>query len=397
MVVRDGRPLPHLLRRSLMQLSTWAAALAQDARILVVVNSADTRFDEIIATIDAIEQHAPLGSAAAIVPAALRSWFVRRGFPAGRVVDTRLHGVDVDLAYFLDSPFAIMWSLQQQCDVVIATQPNLPSNAEVKATFEERAAAIVGGGRFLVHTLPHDQLIVLTAGDLTARASREIAVHAHRGRQQRALAEAHRRWVDLGRPRSPAYASEAAGAIAARMPPASPSAEQHAAALQLALATSARLRDALSDVASSTRGVPPVQVAPPGASPAAGWIPSHVEAIWESHYVAGGVRWEGPRLVMRADAEGPYSYLFISAEEDLRRGDAAVATGRVFRGGVTIGLQRNGEWVSRVDLDQPGPFVVMVVAQEAGDYQLGIANCLRGAESRTAFAIRRFGWTRRER
>ena len=378
-----------------MQISTWSATLHSESRILVVVNGVESRLDEIAATLDAIEKQSSLGSAAAIVPAPMRSWFIRRGFQAARVTARQLHGADVELTYFLDSPFAIQWVLRQQCELVTGTQAHLPFIEEVKEAFEQRVAALVGRGCYLAHTLPDSSVLLLTAEDLFRRVGSSIALAAHAARQQHTLAEVHRRWLDLGRPSTPSYVPEVSAALAALTPPAGPGPDQSVRALEAAVLILRRMSEALTN--QSLLSAPQIRVAPPGAMPAAGWIPPHVEAIWESHYVAPAVRWEGPRLVMRAEADGAYSYIFVSTEEDLRGGDTAVASGRVFRGGVTIGLLRNGEWVSRVDVDQPGPFVVMVVAQEPGDYQLGIANCLRGTESRTAFVLRRFGWTRRER
>jgi hypothetical protein len=379
-----------------MQSSTWSSAIGRDHRVLIVVNEVETKLDEIVATLAAVEQSSGLDFAAAIVPTPMRSWFVRQGLRAARVVGPQLHGVEVEFPYFLESPFAIQWAVQQQCDYLTGTQPYLPLNEEVKAAFEQRMAAMVGRGRYVAHTLPDERLFLFAPDELWRRASRRTALDAHAERQQRVLSQTHRRWVDLGRPSAPTYVPEVAQAVAALAPAAATDADQNVAAFQAAIPTLRRVTEALSDL-SSALTAPLIRVAPPGASPAAGWIPPHVEAIWESHYVAPALRWEGPRLAMRGLAAGAYSYLFISAEEDLRRGDAAVAAGRVYRGGVTIGLLRHGEWVNRVDVDHPGPFVVMVVAQEAGDYQLGIANCLRGTELRTAFALRRFGWTRRER
>jgi hypothetical protein len=376
--------------------ANWSAVVNPGAAVLIVVDSDVSQLDEVSRVLDAVERAAGLSAAAAVVPAALRSWMIRQGLQAARVLPRQLHGVDVELSYFLESPLAIQWAIQQRCDFVTGSQPYLPLNEEVKAAFEQRIAALTGHAEYIAHTLPDQHLFAFTTADLWSRAGRSAALDAHAGRQQLALAEVHRRWVQLGGPSEPAFVPEVAAALAALNPPTTSSSGQLDAALEAAIPTLSRVTDALEEL-STTLTAPAIRVAPPGAIPAAGWMPPHVEAIWESHYVAPAVKWEGPRLAMRAPAAGAYSYLFISAEEDLRRGDAAVAAGRVFRGGVTVGLQRNGEWISRVDVDQPGRFVVMVVAQEAGDYQLGIANCLRGTESTTAFALRRFGWTRRER
>ena len=379
-----------------MRASTWSESISHDSRVLIVVNSIERRFDEVVATLAAVERSSALDRAAAIVPAHLRSWFLSRGLRSSRVVAPRLRGADVEFPYFLESAFAVQWAARQQCEFVLGTQPYLPLNEEVRLEFEQRLVPLLGRGQYLAHTLPDQRVFFFTAADLWNRVGRSTAVEAHASRQHQVLSEVHRRWVDLGRPSSPAYAPEIADALTALTAPAVAAPDRFAAASAAASVSLSRATDALSELATAVTA-PPIRTAPSGTKPAAGWIPPHVEAIWESHYVAPEVRWEGPRMAMRGLAAGAYSYLFVSAEEDLSRGDAAVATGRVHRGGVTIGLLRNGAWINRVDIDEPGPFVVMVMAEEPGDYQLGIANCLRGTESRTAFVLRRFGWTRRER
>lgn len=374
-----------------MEASTWGAAIQRDRSVLIVVNSRSR--DEIGAALEAVDGASGLSSAAAIVPAGLRPWFIRQGLPASRVVASRLSGVDVELLYFLESPFAIQWALRQQCDFATATKPYVPLNEEVDEEFEQRVAAILGAGRYVAHTLPGRDVFLFTAAELWRRGGRNMALKTHAARQQGVLADLHRRWVNAAQPSTPAYVPEIAAASAGLVPGRSRDMMHDSPTAPNAVSTVRRLTDATVDLLRQL-AAPRIQVAPPGAAPAAGWIPSRVDAIRKAPFVADGVKWKSTRLAARATAAGPYSLLFVSAEEHLQRGDAVVAAGHMFRGGVTIGLQKNDAWVSSVDVEQPGPFIVTVIAQEPGKYRLAIANCLRGTESRTAFVVRRLGWTR---
>ena len=376
-----------------MEVSTWEQAIGRGRSVLIVVNSRSR--DEIGATLEAVDGTSGLSSAAAIVPAEMRSWFIRQGLAASRVIASQLHGVDVELLYFLESPFAIQWALRQQCDFVTATRAYLPLNEEVDEEFEQRVTAFLRAGRYVAHTLPAREVFLLPAVELWRRGGRTMALKAHAARQQAVLADLHSQWVDASQPSTPAYVPEIAAASAALVPARPGGSSHHTMTEQNAVSTVRRLTDATADLLRQL-AAPQIQVAPPGAVPAAGWIPSRVDAIRKSQYVAEGVKWNRTRLAVRATAAGPYSYLFVSGEEDLQPGDAVIAAGQVFRGGVTIGLQRNDAWASAVDVDQAGPFIVTVIAQEPGKYRLGIANCLRGTESRTALVVRHFGWTRGE-
>ena len=78
-------------------------------------------------------------------------------------------------------------------------------------------------------------------------------------------------------------------------------------------------------------------------------------------------------------------------------GDAAVAEGKVYTGGVTIGLVSGDQWAASVDVDDPGSFTAVAVASVSGLHKLVIANCMKGEDRRNAVALHRFGWARRAR
>ena len=78
----------------------------------------------------------------------------------------------------------------------------------------------------------------------------------------------------------------------------------------------------------------------------------------------------------------------------MKAGAAFFADGRLFRGGVTIGLEstETGQWAVRVDLIEYGPFLAVAVAPKAGTYHLVVANHIKGEDPRAGLALHRFGW-----
>lgn len=81
-------------------------------------------------------------------------------------------------------------------------------------------------------------------------------------------------------------------------------------------------------------------------------------------------------LVIRGVAPTPDAYLLQMKERDAKQGDYFVATGVIEEGGVTVGLQREGQWAGFVNVTQPGPFVAVVVVPQSGRYTVMLANCV---------------------
>jgi hypothetical protein len=157
----------------------------------------------------------------------------------------------------------------------------------------------------------------------------------------------------------------------------------------------------LQDALLSDGGYAPasirVVVDPPGVAPPRGWLAGRIANIGRPAHIGHGVRLHGARVVFHGRVEEPFSSLLMSRYVELAAGDAAAAEGRLYAGGVTIGLVQDGNWTSRVDLIDPGTFIAATVAPRRGKYALVVANCRPGADPRTAFALRQLGFQRLEK
>jgi hypothetical protein len=366
----------------------WAEVCGADSRLLLIVNSQPARLDEIDQVIATITAHCDLSRVFAIAPASLRSELIQRGLSASHVLPARLHGVDVELGFFLESPRAIRWAAERNPTLVLGSEPYAPNNEEVKDAFELRAAALLGAASFVAHSLPDDRVFCFDIKELWLRTARHEAIARHHARVQSGIGMLERAWK--------AGAPFDAGLIGGEMvgqdldpnQPVIVDASKH---------TCDRLSRALSESGGGGDGGARLHVNPMGRWPLATALPATVEPVTRPADVAAGVLWHRTRLAMRGVAVAPYSSLLLSRPTKLAAGDAAVAEGTVYRGGVTIGLQVNNQWVSQVDIDDPGPFIAVAVTPVGGLHSLIIANCLRGEDLRNAFALHRFGWARRAR
>lgn len=380
-------------------LSRWTDVFTPGARVLLIVNSAPSQLDEIERTLAALERAAGLGTVSAIAPAPLKPWLIGRGLEASAILLPRMAGLDIEFDDFLERGQAVRWAVRRHADFVLGSEPYALHNEEVKAVFERRAAPMMGPGRFVVHSLPDEAAFLLSAEDLWRRAARPDAVERHRVRVQGALERLHQAWASTAEPDRSGAADPRVASVAAEMlrrdsrarhgeSPAITEAHRYAyerlqAAIVAEEAPTASLR---------------VVVDPPGSGPAGGWLAERVEGMRKPEYTAPGLRWHRTRLLARGEVGGPYAYLLKSAPMTLERGDALIAEGRMYRGGVTIGLEgKDGKWASRADVEEPGRFLAAAVARAAGTYALVIANHIKGEDHRAGLVLHRFGMARARR
>jgi hypothetical protein len=92
------------------------------------------------------------------------------------------------------------------------------------------------------------------------------------------------------------------------------------------------------------------------------------------------VRVDPDRVAVEGRVEGESAYLFQFKESTAAAGAVFVAEGRVERGGLAIGLLRQGAWYRQTIVQAPGPFVVVVSVDEAGSYVPLITSAMRPGE-----------------
>jgi hypothetical protein len=375
---------------------TWNGLLDPSGRALLVVNSEPSQTGEINRVLEELDARVGVDRVWAIAPAGLRSWLIRRGLAARHVLPARIHGLEVELEFFLESEHALSWALQADPAVVVGSQPYAPGNTEVKSAFELRIAAVLGRARYITHSLPDRRAFAWTAEQLWARAARSEHVKHYHARVTRALDALYQHWNAHGHtPWADADYSAARDLALAMLsgPPEEPPAAAEATAAARRFAAE-RLDAAMMFAASrDTLNGAPLLTDPPKQSVAD--LPRRsVAAVRRPVHLAKGVKWHRTRLTMRGPVDGPYSALLWSRPVSLRSGDRVFAEGRVYRGGVTIGLVKNDGWVGKVNVDEPGAFTAIVAAREPGAHSLVVANCVKGGESENAIVIRRFGWIR---
>lgn len=367
----------------------WADLFPPGARVLLIVNSASSQLDEIDRTVTALERSAGLATVSAIAPAALRPWLIHRGIDAARVLPPRLAGLDIEFDHFLERGPAIRWAIRQRADLVLGSEPYTPNNEDVKPIFERRVAAMLGDGVFVVHSLPAEQVFLLSAEDLWRRAARPEAMERHRARVHGAIERLHAAWASRTQPSSSLTAellSRDSEDRAGKSPLFVDARHYAFEGLNAAV-----LAEDLLTPAASLR----VVIDPPGAAPGSGWLADRLRPMGKPEYAASGLRWHGTRLIARGNVGGPYAYLLKSRPLTLKRGDTVLAEGRVYRGGVSIGLEgKDGKWASRADVDEPGRFLAAAIAKEPGTYALVVANYLKGEDHRAGLVVHRFGWAR---
>ena len=368
-------------------MSRWADTIGADSRVLLIVNSQPSRLDEIEQTIAAIAARTDVSRVSCIAPASLRSWLIQLGLSAANILPARLHGLDVDLLFFLENPRAIRWAVERNATVLLGSEPYAPNNEEVKDAFELRAAALLGAASYVAHSLPDDRVFCFDVKELWIRTARHESMARHHARVQSGMAALERAWKD-GAPMDASLVSdELVGQDLDPNQPAIVDASRH---------THDRLSRALAEDRDERQGVR-MLVSPAGRWPSTKGLLAKIEAVSRPAEVAPGVHWHRTRLTMRGVVAAPYSSLLVSRPTQLAAGDAAVAEGKVYRGGVTIGLVIDDQWAPSIDIEDPGSFMAVAVASVSGLHKLVIANCMKGEDRRNAVALHRFGWARRGR
>ena len=89
---------------------------------------------------------------------------------------------------------------------------------------------------------------------------------------------------------------------------------------------------------------------------------------------------------------GPFLYLAQMKPRVRHAGDVLLARGRLERGGFSLGLVQNGQWIAQVPVLTAGDFVVVIKVPGDGDYSVVLANNLPGRSLHNQLTIERIGW-----
>jgi len=95
-------------------------------------------------------------------------------------------------------------------------------------------------------------------------------------------------------------------------------------------------------------------------------------------YRAPNISFADGRWTTHGQSEGGFTYLLQSNARRFSKDERVVISGRVERGGVTFGFQRNNAWDGQIHVIDNGPFTVVLAPSGNGTYTLVAANNLPG-------------------
>ena len=75
-------------------------------------------------------------------------------------------------------------------------------------------------------------------------------------------------------------------------------------------------------------------------------------------------------------AEGAFTYAFQSKPRRFEKNQGVLLKGRVTQGGMTLGLQKNNQWVAQLNVTDPGDFTVVIAPPGSGTYTIVVAHNL---------------------
>jgi hypothetical protein len=105
-------------------------------------------------------------------------------------------------------------------------------------------------------------------------------------------------------------------------------------------------------------------------------------------YSARTLSREGSAWKISGRADSRYSFVLRSTPRKLTTSQQVLITGRVTRGGVTLGLLQNEHWVRPTNIDTPGEFRLALVPPATNTYEIAVANFL-GDDLETSIVIDR--------
>jgi hypothetical protein len=106
----------------------------------------------------------------------------------------------------------------------------------------------------------------------------------------------------------------------------------------------------------------------------------------------GMVMNEGGQLRFDGVAEGPFTYVVTSTARVMPAGAIGGVRGVLEKGGVTVGLLKDGAWAGNVNVLEPGPFTVVLRTPGDGRYEIVVAHSLLEGERTNRFMLEKFGW-----
>src|SRR6185312_1851284 len=99
----------------------------------------------------------------------------------------------------------------------------------------------------------------------------------------------------------------------------------------------------------------------------------------------------GRNIEMDGRADSESSYLIEFREAAVAGSAALLGRGSLERGGLTLGVLKDGRWAGQAFVTTPGEFVAIVGLDAPGTYEPILTNATERAGDRNRFSLTRFG------
>ncbi|PYR29127.1 MAG: hypothetical protein DMF98_00980 [Acidobacteria bacterium] len=115
----------------------------------------------------------------------------------------------------------------------------------------------------------------------------------------------------------------------------------------------------------------------------------------ETSWIDPVVKVDNGVFTVRGQAATPTAYVIMTRPSRAGPGTpnkVLMATGALIGGCVTVGVQRQNQWVHYDNVDVPGPFTIIWQPPTTGEYTVVVAHCLPTGRRDNDFRITHLGW-----
>lgn len=113
----------------------------------------------------------------------------------------------------------------------------------------------------------------------------------------------------------------------------------------------------------------------------------------DAAFIASNAVWRDTAIVCSGRAENRYTYVVSFQPMTLVRSREVIFEGDLSSGGITVGVTKDNQWHTRVDITTPGAFRSSLTINQPGIYTLIVANNITTGPVVNEFVLRVIGWS----
>lgn len=113
----------------------------------------------------------------------------------------------------------------------------------------------------------------------------------------------------------------------------------------------------------------------------------------DAAFIASNARWRDTAIICSGRAENRYTYVVSFLPMTLVKPREVIFEGDLTSGGITVGVTKDNQWHTRVDITTPRAFRSSLTIKEPGIYTLIVANNITTGPVVNEFVLRVIGWS----